>query len=296
MILIVVSKPDTASINIQSQLLDIGNWEELEGLKFNDNPVYVSKTEAFEFWMVTINHRHLDYDNIDLDIQTHLNLRPETIIYASRHRSASGMRTLTVHPVGNFGASAEYGGKPQELVMASPYLMTNAYRILYYKVKSIQQSQQFEYSVSFEATHHGPYLETPTFFIEIGSDEDAWADVEAAQLIAETILELEPQDSRERYPVALGVGGGHYTPRISDVVRAKKLVVGHLIPTYAIGTDISAMISEELLQTALEKTAEATLVYFHRKSLKKPIYIKLKAWFEANGLKAVRSKDLEDIE
>lgn len=296
MILIVVSKPDPASINIQSQLLDIGNWEEQEDLSFNDNPVYVNKTEGFEFWMVTINHRHLDYDNIDLDLQIHLKLRPETIIYASRHRSASGMRTLTVHPVGNFETSAEYGGKPQELVMASPYLMTNAYRILYNKVKSVQQSQQFEYSVSFEATHHGPYLETPTFFIEIGSDEDAWVDVESAKLIAETILELKPQEARERYPVALGVGGGHYTPRISDVVRAKKLVVGHMLPTYAIGTEVSAMISEEILQTALKKTPEATLVYFHRKALKKPVYIKLKDWFEANGIKAVRSSDLEDIE
>ncbi len=295
MIFVIISKPDPASINIHSQLLEKGNWEEHTDLKFDNNPVYVNKSKATEFWMVTINQRHLAYDNLDIAIRSELGLRPETIIYASRHRSASGMRTLTVHPIGNFSDSSEYGGRPHELVLSSPNMMTDAYRILVKKVKSVQQVQKFEYSVSFEATHHGPYLETPTFFIEIGSDENAWADIDASNLIAETILELD-SEVRDKYPVAIGVGGGHYTPRISDVARAKKIAFGHMIPTYAIGSDISEMISTKVLRTAIEKTPEAVLVYFHRKALKKPVYFKLKAWFEEQGLSAVRTGDLEDIE
>jgi D-tyrosyl-tRNA(Tyr) deacylase len=69
-----------------------------------------------------------------------------------------------------------------------------------------------------------------------------------------------------------------------------------MIPTYAIGTEVSEMISTKLLQAAIAKTPKATIVYFHRKALKKPVYIKLKDWFEKQGLTAVRTGDLEDID
>jgi D-aminoacyl-tRNA deacylase len=264
-----------------------------EGLEFCNNPVSSIDIHGVKFMMVRIDQRHLEYDHLDKDINEELGLKPETIIYASRHKSASNMRTLTVHPIGNFGEASEYaGGEAETLGVSSPHLMTEAYRILYAKVKE----SELEYPVSFEATHHGPYLTTPTFFIEIGSDEKAWADSEAAELIADTLFELDIKNILDKkLPVAIGVGGGHYAPRISDVARAKKVVFGHIIPSYAIGKDIDHIISDKLLIQVIEKTPSAKLVYFHRKALKKPVYIKLKDWFTSQGLEAVRSGDLENI-
>jgi D-aminoacyl-tRNA deacylase len=293
LILIVISEPDPASVNIQTRLLELGDWREQEGLVFFNNPVYELELPKAKFGMVRISPKHMDYDNIDMDLKDQLGIQPETIIYASRHKSASGLNTLTVHPIGNFGEASEYGGgRSEELVVSSPNLMTAAYRLLNSKIKS----SELEYSVSFEATHHGPYLNIPTFFIEIGSDEIAWADTEAAKVIAETILDLKPDMiNKEPYPVAIGVGGGHYAPRISDVARAKKVGFGHIIPSYAIGNEVDKIISDKLLSRAIEKTPEVKLVYFHRKTLKKPVFRKLKDWFESQGLEVVRTNDLEDI-
>jgi D-aminoacyl-tRNA deacylase len=293
MILVIISEPDPASTNIQTQLLKQGEWRVEEGLEFSGNPVHTIDIHGVKFWMLKIERRHLEYDNVDKDIQDKLGIQPATIIYASRHKSKSNTRTLTVHPIGNFGEASDYaGGKSETLGLSSPKLMTEAYRILYSKVKD----SQLEYPVSFEATHHGPYITTPTFFIEIGSDEHAWVDTDAGRLIAETLIELDVENiNNKNFPVAIGVGGGHYAPRISDVARAKKVVFGHIIPSYAIGNEVDKIISEDLLMQAVDKTHGVKLVYFHRKALKKPVYNKLKDWFTSQGLEVVRSSDLENI-
>ena len=33
-----------------------------------------------------------------------------------------------------------------------------------------------EYDITLEATHHGPLLDSPTLYLEIGSDEERWSD------------------------------------------------------------------------------------------------------------------------
>jgi D-aminoacyl-tRNA deacylase len=243
--------------------------------------------------MVTINQYHLYYDNIDQRVTKELtkqglDFKPAIVIFPSKHRSASGMKTLTVHPIGNYN-KAEYGGKPEELVPAAPHLMSMAYRKLHNNALELN----LKHAVTFEVTHHGPYLETPSFFIEIGSDEAAWIDEVSAAAIAKTIvnvLELNLKDRCKGFPVAIGVGGGHYAPRHSDVVRKKCVSFGHMIPNYALEG-----ISNKMLSRALERTPEVKLVYFHKKALKKDRYRTLRSWFENEGFSVVSSSDLEDI-
>jgi D-aminoacyl-tRNA deacylase len=273
--LILTSKEDEASMNILDKLLKKKDWEQLGN--FESNPCYACGDLA----IVTINPYHLYYDNIDLVVKKKLALSPEVIIVASKHRSESGMSTLSVHPIGNY-SKAEFGGKERQLVTSCPGMMTNALRILNRKAKAAG----LDYQVSFEVTHHGPYLGAPTFFIEIGSLEPQWRDEKAAEAIAETILEVEEGD----HPVAVGVGGGHYAPRLTDVALANKISFGHMIPTYAL-----EHIDEEMIQKVVDKTPGSSMVYFHRKALKKSDYSRLKELFESHGLKPVRENDLEDL-
>ncbi|UCG68547.1 MAG: D-aminoacyl-tRNA deacylase, partial [Thermoplasmata archaeon] len=228
----------------------------------------------------TINDRHIFHDNVDLELDHEFEKRPECIIFASRHTSESGKRSLTVHPIGNFG-KAEFGGLKETLVPSSPHLMTEALRILRKKAKNL------DYSVSFEATHHGPFLSTPTFFVEIGSEERAWQDKEAGRAIAETLLEIRTPD----YPVGLGVGGGHYVPRITDVALERKISFGHIIPTYALD-----IVSPEIAQKVLMATDKVKNVYFHKKHLKGGQYAKWKEFFSEKGLIPIRTGDLEKLD
>jgi D-aminoacyl-tRNA deacylase len=292
--LIVISESDPASTNIRERLLEFGDWSKDNKLKFDDKPVYFYKQLAL---IINISEYHLYFDNIDKHLINDLDsqgfkLDLENVIFASKHRSASGMKTLTLHPMGNYGSEAKFGGKPEELVKTAPQIMTEGYRRLLENA-SKYFGEKLEHSISFEVTHHGPILDTPSFFIEIGSDESAWGDELAARVIAQTIMDLLApglDDRLKQYPVAIGVGGGHYAPRHSDVARKKQVSFGHMIPNYALDN-----ISDKMLVMALERTPGAEYIYFHKKALKKPRYRELKTFFIDNGCKVVKSDDLEDL-
>jgi D-aminoacyl-tRNA deacylase len=268
--LIVVSKNDTASLNISKNLMDLREWSD-EG-EFSGNPLHRSG----DFLMTTINDEHLSHEGLDREFRESTGIEPEVMIFASRHKSASGLRSFTVHTPGNF-SKAEMGGKSGELAPSSPLYKTNALRNLKELAKNM------DHTVSFEATHHGPYLETPAFYIEIGSDETCWVEEEAGRIIAEAILSVNP----EKDPVAIGVGGGHYAPRHTDVALKNRLCFGHIIANYALES-----ITEGMLDKAIDRTPDAEYVYFHRKAMKKSQYRELKSWFEDRGLKAVSQKDI----
>jgi D-aminoacyl-tRNA deacylase len=270
---IIISKNDIASCNIFEKLIKLREWEIREN--FLDSPLYFHE----DLCIATIPDEHIYHDDVDLELEEFLNSKPECIIYASRHRSESGNRSLTVHPIGNF-SKADFGGRPQILVPSSPHLMTEALRILKKKAKDL------DFSVSFEATHHGPYLQTPTFFIEIGSDEEAWRDENAAMAIAETLLEIKGRD----YPVGIGVGGGHYVPRITDVALEREISFGHIIPTYALEN-----LQADIPSKVIRNTKDVKKVYFHKKQLKGGQYARLKEIFLNAGMDIVRTGDLKTL-
>lgn len=275
---IVISMEDKASSNIKKFLLELGDWK--DHLNFDDSRSYTLGNTV----MVTIESIHLYYDNIDKKVEDHFGFVPDLIIYASRHRSESGLKTLTVHPLGNF-TDAKFGGIPGKLVPSAPRKMTQALRIL------ASSGRELEHKISYEATHHGPYLETPTFFIEIGSDEKAWVEDAPARVLAKTILKVISERPDPRDKVGLGIGGGHYVPRLTEVALMKHVAFGHMVPKYA------SEIPFEKFKTAINATPDVECVYFHKKYLKKSRYRELKQWFEnETHLEVVDSKSLESIE
>ena len=44
------------------------------------------------------------------------------------------------------------------------------------------------FDLTLETTHHGPWIETPSMFIEIGSTAVTWGDKRAAELLAGIIF------------------------------------------------------------------------------------------------------------
>ena len=202
------------------------------------------------------------------------------------------MPTLTVHPIGNYG-KADFGGKPGEIVHASPYIMTNILRSIHHYTKKFSLTHK----VCFEVTHHGPFLQVPTMYAEVGSTEDEWVKVKPAEIIAQSILdELTSYFSDEKdldiIPVLIGIGGGHYAPRFTDVILEKKVSFGHMIPKYHLESGNSV---DTMFEKALKFTPDAEGVYIHRKSLKKSQVSEYKKWFHDNGISVVSSKELSDL-
>ena len=274
MYLIITSAEDIASMNIRDKLLKMADWKEVG--EFDGSPVLAHGN----YHMILIQEIHLYWEDIDKAVEKATGNTYECFIFASRHRSQSGLRTLTVHALGNYG-SADFGGEPGTLVPTHPNLMTKALLLLK------EHASDLDFQISFETTHHGPYLDTPTFFIEIGSDESAWPEEEPARRIAKVILELVESNITDDDEYVIGVGGGHYAPRHTDFVVRMKASIGHMIPNYAIEHLDSQMIAQ-----VKEKSQNASMVYFHKKFAKAELRNKLKELFEEQGIQLIRSSDL----
>jgi D-aminoacyl-tRNA deacylase len=288
-VLLVASAEDPASTNIKNSLLEQTTWNE-HGTFYN-TPVY-HHSSLKNLVLVTIPDKKIHHENIDLEVHDQLNITPKLAIFLSRHRSKMGDPTLTVHPIGNYG-DAEFGGKPQTLILAAPRMMTQLLRI----INKNLQSTSLDFKVCYEVTHHGPFLRIPTMFAEVGSTEAQWQQQEPARVIAKSLLELLTEHSYEieypnDIPVLLGIGGGHYAPRFTEIALQKNAAFGHMIPSYQID---AGTIDWAMIEHALATTPNVSGVYLHKKALKKSQVTLFKQWFEDKKIPVVSSKELQDI-
>lgn len=134
----------------------------------------------------------------------------KAFVFLSKHRSDSGIPTLTCHCTGNF-LDAPFGGNPGEIAMAWPSLQ-KAY------LKAITEAKVPGYDVIIEATHHGPTsLAMPVLFIELGSSEKQWADKSAAKAICQCIL-AALKDVQSCNKVGVAIGGTHYPTKFNKLL------------------------------------------------------------------------------
>jgi D-aminoacyl-tRNA deacylase len=288
-VLIISSTEDPASTNIKNSLLEQTTWEE-HGTFYN-TPVF-RHASMNNLVIVTIPDKKIRHENIDTEVIEQLHIEPKIAIFLSRHRSKMGEPTLTVHPIGNYG-DAKFGGKPKTLIPAAPRMMTHLLQL----IKKNLQLTDLKYQVCYEVTHHGPFLKIPTLFVEVGSTEIQWQQKEPASIIASSLLELLAKyHYEEEYPndipVLLGIGGGHYAPRFTEVALAKKIAFGHMIPTYQID---GGNIDDEILEKTIQATPNINGVYLHKKELKKSQVTQYRNWFETKGISIISSKDLPDL-
>jgi len=287
-VLIIASNKDPASINIKNCLLKQSQWENIN--TFYENKVY-KNIKNQNLIIITINDRKILHDNIDTEVQKNLGLKPKLAIFISRHTSKTGNPTLTLHPIGNYG-KALFGGRDKKLIQSSPIIMTELLRIL----KRNANEKNLYHNVCFEVTHHGPNISIPSLFIEVGSNPDEWKKISPANVVAKSILELFELSYIENrstdIPVLIGLGGGHYAPRFTDIALERKVAFGHMIPTYQIN---SGVIDELMIEEVIKNTRNLSGVYIHRKALKKSQVTEFKKIFKNKGIRIISSNDLEKI-
>ena len=275
--LLVASLPDPASVNLRDRLLEAANWSP-EG-EYQGRPCY----RLHDMLMVSVDQLHLHLDHVDRTVGLELGVRIEEVVFLSKHRAASGKPTLTMHPIGNFGR-ADYGGREGTLVPASPSFLGGLLRALSSSAKGLP------FEVSYEVTHHGPFLEVPTTYVEIGSDETKWGNVDAAIAMAEALLNWTPAEG----PTVVGIGGGHYAPRFTEVTLAKRVRFGHMVAKHV----LDGRSDQEVLEI-VEKAMVASgtrSAYVHKKSFSRPEARRLSDLLLAAGYQVLEGGDLEDLQ
>ncbi|MCD6445964.1 D-aminoacyl-tRNA deacylase, partial [Candidatus Bathyarchaeota archaeon] len=228
-------------LNIAEKILNHYNFERLKE-KFDGNPIYELKINNREVKLVTLNEESVYAQNI-----TDFSPNIELVVFISRHSSASGIPTLSVHTPGNLTGEAKLGGEPWK-VSVSP---ANAMRYALKVMEKLKEEKNLSYEVSYECTHHGPSLNVPAMFTELGSSLKQWKDSKAAEAVAIATMEAVLNFKKDNVKVVLGIGGPHYNRKFSKLALNSEVAFGHMIPKYVIPN-----LKIEMLKQCIRKTME----------------------------------------
>ena len=300
--LILSTSADAASVVQLEALLAQSSWQQL-----------ASPTPGTRAWsrgtvrLWALHDDFLGMDGVDETWRQATGEPAKELIFLSRHASQSSGPCLTVHPIGVAAHATEDdlqrgGGRPGVLPPPGVRLAP-----LYRRLCEARKSGGIgdinfpsDFKVSLEATHHGPVVDTPALFYEIGSTEQEWSRRDAANLLAaalclelsdelvesactlvakeditttkastigaaatspnndsaphsgETLVPNRTNDAlissslhaakaknstggtQVEKPIILGIGGGHYAPKVGDQARKSGTRVGHILARYAI--------------------------------------------------------------
>lgn len=270
--ILVCNRADPASVNLRDRLLELGNWEQAHKT-FRGAPIW-TRSEAI---LVEVQGPVVTDEALDGDLRaTNLPLRDVWIL--SKHVAKSGQPSLTVHPIGNHGP-ADFGGRPETLSPAASRDMGALLR----RMRHHAAAAGLPHAVTYESTHHGPHMSVPTLFVEIGSDAQWYADLASARALAAAMEDVLAGEGRCDGPVLVGVGGGHYAPRHTDIGTAGKADFGHFLPSHFI--DETNEDGKHRLARAAAATPDCDGVYIHRKGLKGGQRQAVLRWCDELGLK-----------
>ncbi|MED6123940.1 D-aminoacyl-tRNA deacylase, variant 2 [Stylosanthes scabra] len=225
--LLVATTSDPASINPANALLAMPGWQ--PGPHFQDD----MKSFCNEGVRVLLHGKSIVVeDDLDKRWEEKTGEVVDEVIFFSKHTAVSNKPALTVHPIGvphlREGDVPPQGGKPGWAALPSPRMGPWLRHL-----KKLAQARNLvpEFEITLEATHHGPFTDKPTMFLEIGSTEDYWNRQDAAQVMAQLVWEglglgggtdvgnwSRSCRENDKKKVLLGIGGGHYAPRHMDVV------------------------------------------------------------------------------
>ena len=231
--LILVSGGDIASVNQADALLKMCDWKELppvEGLRA------YSYKHARMWWLPD---GCLWEDNLDKRWELETGELIKEVIFPSRHSAASGKPSLTLHYIGTMQVPEPevppFGGKAGDCPPPNPRLAP------WWRELNKVASDFDGFDLSLETTHHGPWIETPSLFIEIGSTEKTWGHLPAAELLAGIIFRGLGLDGglgignwNGEGKVVVTLGGGHYAPRGNMLGMHENVWLGHMLATYAL--------------------------------------------------------------
>ena len=189
--------------------------------------------------MAALQHGHIDENPL---------LRSFTIdILQMSDSSQKGNKTISIHAPGNW-KQADLGGLPGRVCKTSALFQKQ----LFEKLKeNLGKYPLKDYELTLECTHHGPLINKPCIFLEIGATELEWKDRKAGFVVAKSLSEtLESFKENPYNEIAIGIGGPHYCPNFNKIQLNSNLALSHIIPQYALP------LTEEMIQEAIAGTDE----------------------------------------
>ena len=179
-------------------------------------------------------------------------------VFLSKHAAESNVLALTCHNTGNF-SDANFGGYSRQVSIPHPYIQKSYMQSLWNARNEFSRFQ-----ITVEATHHGPTaLSKPTLFIEIGTTEKEWNDVNLCNSVAQIIVKVMKKRQKS-YPVAICFGGMHYSDKFTSELIHGEYSLGTIVPKY-----VFEQIDANLFSHIIERNVDATAVLLDWKGMGK---------------------------
>ena len=276
-IAIVASNQDTAGLNIKRSLIKLFPFKKQEG-EFDNNEIYSLEglNEGREIKLYTINTDSINAENIDKKINA------ELFVFITRHKSKSGIPSLCVHTQGNIG-KAMLGGRDKSISVSPACYIKQA-------LINLNELNSLNFDVVQEVTHHGPEMNKPSFFIEIGSTEKEWSN-EKAGLIVATALMKTLQNPKPCVST-IGIGGPHTTTNFKKIILNTNIGLGHVCAHYNLPELDKSMIKQMINKTM----PKPTLIILDWKGMKKEkgrIVGIVEEISKEDNIKVMRTKDFK---
>jgi D-aminoacyl-tRNA deacylase len=210
---------------------------------------------------------YIDKSILELSSADELPNKFDSWIVLSKHSSVAKKPSFTTHSVGNFGiANKHLGGGNCTLGVSNAQIQS----LLLANLFAYQQNNMkivSEFNVACEATHHGPTINIPLTFIEMGSSINVWLDKKVAQAIAWSVDKLLKEDNIIRYEIdtAIGFGGSHYPYKFANLMIDRKFFIGHIFPKYAADN-----LNSDIIRQMISKTIPSpTIALIDKKGIKR---------------------------
>jgi D-aminoacyl-tRNA deacylase len=249
-------------------MLEIDEWNTKDGIPTSG-----------AFRLLVLDERLTKLHDFDSRLND-LGLKPQLVVFASRHEAKAGLPWLGGHFPGIIEAD-----KSPALSAASP-------RALSLFLHGLRHQALHGYAISAEATHHGPAdMLTPCLFAEIGSTVVQWSDKAAGAAVARAIYGIgahAAMESRALAPSFLGFGGGHYVARQTELIMQTEVSFGHMFSNY----QIDALSTEAVVNAA--RLSASGHAYLDRKSLRSDGRVKVLRMTEEAGLSVLRGKEIRE--
>ncbi|MGB9732574.1 MAG: D-aminoacyl-tRNA deacylase [Candidatus Micrarchaeia archaeon] len=173
--------------------------------------------------------------------------------FLSKHSSAVGIAAFTTHPTGNWTREARLGGKPYELSYAAPLEMLGI-------LKNIKAKEVSGVELSYEATHHGPLLKTPSLFAEIGGNKETIENKDYAKVVGEAVYAALNGEGLEFSKIVIGIGNTHYPSKFSKLALERGFAFAHMMPKYAVEEEGKNLFMLEQAIKRSNKEVEAAII------------------------------------
>ena len=234
---LVCSSVDVSSSNVAKILMKEYDFVPINEFLYNSN-VYSNVQ------LIMINKIPLYADKID-EIYSDTGC----FIFVSQHKSSSKIPTLTCHTTGNFNQNL-YGGRPKEIAMCYPWIQKQYFLELHKQRHNVPR-----FDITLEATHHGPTsLGKPTMYVEIGSTEKEWRDINAAKIVCTALLEAVSKHPGKCKKVAMALGGTHYPSKFNKLLLESEYGLAAIAAKYNLQYLDDAML-QQMISRSIEKVS-----------------------------------------